>query len=105
MKKEVKMNYAPITREDVAWVSSAYSHLIELEEMVSGDEFARRIRAVYDCEASNKNNLAAYFAQYGISTIKRERKRNKVTWWPYNDVRLRSNAGVYDKWLKQEGAK
>lgn len=100
--KERKMVYAPITREDVAWVATAYSHLVGPDETITGKEFARRIRQTYDCERSVKNNLAAIYAEFGLEKIDHRAKRNKITWWPDKEVRLRSNARVFNEWKEGE---
>ena len=98
-----KIIYSPITREDVAWVATSYSHLIGTDETITGKEFSSRIRQTYDCERSVKNNLAAIFAELGLEKIGHRAKRNKITWWPNKEVSLRSNASVFNEW-KEGGA-
>ena len=98
-----KMIYSPITREDVAWVATAYSHLIGPDETITGKEFSSRILKAYDCERSVKNNLAATFAELGLEKIGHRAERNRITWCPYKEVSLRSNESVFNEW-KEGGA-
>lgn len=101
-----KINYTPMTNEDVTWVCTAYGHLVKVGETITGEEFARRIREVYDCTRS-KNKIAATFADLGVESIgvrKMRDGRRKWSWLAFDDAMLRTNEGVYRRWMEKEGA-